>query len=62
MDGMQYVDICKQKSSSIYIATYKHMRDIQNLEYEEIAELRKVFLKIKKTEGMDGIKKFARNH
>ena len=32
-----------------------------NLEYEEIAELRKAFLKILETEGMAGIKRFARN-
>ena len=32
------------------------------LEYEEIAELRKAFLKILETEGMAGIKRFARNH
>ena len=33
-----------------------------NLEYEEIAELRKTFLRIHETEGLAGIKKFARNH
>ncbi len=33
-----------------------------NMEYEEIAELRKAFLKINETEGMAGIKRFARNH
>ena len=32
------------------------------LEYEEIAELRKTFLKLHEKEGMAGVKRFARNH
>jgi hypothetical protein len=32
------------------------------LEYEEIAELRKTFLRLQEKEGMAGVKRFARNH
>ncbi len=63
MDGMQCVGICKRRNSLISISTCQRMHEgYSNLEYEEIAELRKTFLKLHETEGIAGIKRFARNH
>jgi hypothetical protein len=36
--------------------------DYSNLEYEDIAKLRHSFLKILQTDGMEGVKRFARNY
>ena len=36
--------------------------DYSNLEYEDIAKLRHSFLQIMKTDGIEGVKRFARNY
>ena len=54
-----YLQTKEQFDIYCYLPTHE---GYSNLEYEEIAELRKVFLKIKEAEGMDGIKNFARKH
>ncbi len=41
--GMQYVDNCKQKSSSIYIATHPLMKDIQIWNLKKLRSFEKSF-------------------
>ncbi len=54
-----YLQTKEQFDIYCYLPTHE---GYSNLEYEEIAELRKTFLKLHETEGMAGIKRFARNH
>jgi hypothetical protein len=54
-----YLQTKEQFDIYCYLPTHE---GYSNLEYEEIAELRKKFLKLHETEGLAGIKRFARNH
>jgi hypothetical protein len=59
-DAVQgYLQTKEQYDIYTYLPTHA---GYSNLEYEEIAILRESFLKIMETEGMEGIKRFARNH
>jgi hypothetical protein len=51
----------KKEQFDIYAYLPTH-EGYSSLEYGDIGELRKSFLKIFEEQGMDGIKRFARNH
>ena len=62
MDGdaiCGYLQTKEQFDIYAYLPTHE---GYSNLEYEDLGELRKTFLKIFEEQGMEGIKRFARNH
>jgi hypothetical protein len=54
-----YLQTKEQFDIYAYLPTHE---GYSSLEYEDIGELRKSFLKIFEQQGMEGIKRFARNH
>jgi hypothetical protein len=54
-----YLQTKEQFDIYAYLPTHE---GYSSLEYEDLGEMRKTFLKIFEEQGMDGIKRFARNH